>query len=164
MNTVRSSRKRVKRSAYSKAKDDEKVARNWNKAIGLYERGEYSVAILRCATSIELSLNFAIRQELVVDRDLPLSFVDKLLKNANGVRNKYLNIYLPIMEEWEEHKYLKKLWKSHIERINKNRNTIAHSGEFRSRKTAAQIMSSTQEVLEQIMSLYDHDAKLKRFE
>ena len=56
--------------------------RNWKKTHGLFTRGEYSVAVIRCGTCIELSVNFAVRQELVVKRELPLSFVDKLLKNA----------------------------------------------------------------------------------
>lgn len=97
-----------KRTPYSKASDDEKVRRNWNKAKRLYKRGEYSVAVLRCGTCVELVVNFAIRQELVVERDLPLPFVNKLLKSANGLRNKYQNIYLPIMAEWQEYDELKK--------------------------------------------------------
>ena len=107
-----------KRTPYSKASDDEKVARNWRKARGLYERGEYSVAVIRCGTCIELAVNFAIRQELIVERDLPLPFVDGLLKSANGLRNKYQNIYLPIMVEYEEHSLLRDLWKKRIEKIN----------------------------------------------
>ncbi len=62
-----------KRTPYSKASDDEKVKRNWNKANWLYRRGEYSVSILRCGTCVELAVNFAIRQDLVIDRVLYLS-------------------------------------------------------------------------------------------
>lgn len=150
-----------KKTPYLKVSDDEKVARNWNKALGLFERGEYSVAIIRCGTCIELAVNFAIRQELVVERDLPLSFVDKLLKSANGLRNKYLNIFLPIMEEYEEYDMLKRLWKNQIDKINLQRNSIVHSGEFRSRKVARPIMKKTYKALQEIMELYDHKAKIK---
>jgi hypothetical protein len=153
-----------KRTPYSKASDDEKVARNWKKAMGLYKRGEYSVAVLRCGTCVELAVNFAVRQELVVERNLPLPFVDKLLKSANGLRNKYYNIYLPIMAEWEEHDALKKLWKDNIDKINQERNAIAHSGEFRSKQVAQKVMKYTSHVLHEIMELYDHNVKIKAFE
>jgi len=152
-----------KRTPYSKAPDDEKVRRNWNKANGLYKRGEYSVAVLRCGICIELAVNFAIRQELVIEHNLPLSFVDKLLKSANGLRNKYYNIYLPIMIEWQEYNELKDLWNNHIDKINKERNTIAHSGEFRSRTLAIRVMEHTYEALQSIMDLYEHNAKIKKF-
>ncbi len=153
-----------KRTPYSKASDDEKVKRNWNKATGLYKRGEYSVAVLRCGTCIELAVNFAVRQELVVERDLPLPFVDKLLKSANGLRNKYQNIYLPIMAEWQEYDALKKLWKNHIDKINQERNAVAHSGEFRSQSVAKKVMEHTYEALQTIMDLHEHNASLKAFE
>ena len=43
------------------------------------------MAILRCGTCLELVVNLAIREELVECRKLPLTFVNKLLKNANGL-------------------------------------------------------------------------------
>ena len=153
-----------KRTPYSKASDDEKVRRNWNKATGLYKRGEYSVSVLRCGTCVELAVNFAIRQELVVERDLPLPFVDKLLKSAYGLRNKYHNIYLPIMAERQKYQELKKLWRDHIYKINRERNVIAHSGEFRSQLVAKKVMGHTYEALQKIIDLYEHDVKLKPFE
>ena len=99
------------RVPYNKLADDEKVRKNWNKALGLYEREEWSVAIIRCGTCLELAINFAIREELVSIRKLPLLFVDKLLRNSNGIHNKYQRIYLPIMDEYEEVERLKQLWK-----------------------------------------------------
>lgn len=153
-----------KRTPYSKASDDEKVSRNWKKARGLYSRGEYSVAIIRCGTCVELAVNFAVRQELVIERELPLPFVDKLLRSANGLRNKYQNIFLPIMAEYEEHDLLKKLWRKRIEKINKERNSIVHSGEFRSSTVAKPVMENTLAVLKEIMDLYDHSAALNDIE
>lgn len=153
-----------KRTPYLKLSDDEKVARNWKKARGLFSRGEYSVAVIRCATCVELAVNFAVRRELVVNRNLPLPFVDKLLKSANGLRNKYHNIFLPIMAEHEEQDELKRLWESNINKINLERNAIAHSGEFRSKSVARQVMERTHEALKGIMDLYEHQAKFKELE
>ena len=153
-----------KRTPYSKASDDEKVSRNWNKAVGLFSRGEFSVAVIRCGTCVELAVNFAVRQELVIERDLPLPFVNKMLKSANGLRNKYQNIFLPIMEEYEEHDELKKLWKDQIEKINKERNAVVHSGEFRAESVTRQVMERTYKSLKGIMDLYEHQAEFKKFE
>ena len=149
---------------YSKTSDDKKVERNWNKACGLFGRGEYSVSVVRCGTCVELAVNFAVRQELVFERNLPLPFVNRLLKSANGLRNKYQNILLPIMEEYEDYDSLTKLWNDKIEKINKERNAVAHSGEFRSESTAYKIMQATYEVLQAIMNLYEHKAKFKEIE
>ena len=87
----KSKTRKSKRIPYDSLSDDEKVRKNWNKTQGLYEREEWSVVVLRCGTCLELAMNFAIRQELVEDRKLPLKFVDKLLRNANGIHNKYQN-------------------------------------------------------------------------
>lgn len=152
-----------KKKPYSKASDDEKVARNWNKAIGLYEREEWSVAVLRCATCLELMVNFVVRQELVTESKLPLQFVDKLLHSANGIHNKYHNLYLPIMAQYEEHDELKRLWHQHIATVNSERNKIAHQGEFRNRKTAEKVMEHTSVAMHYIMGLYGYGAELPAF-
>lgn len=153
-----------KRIAYSNMKDDEKVLRNWRKAHSLYKKKEYSVTVLRCAICIELAVNFAIRQELVEKRKLPLLFVNKLLTSANGLRNKYLNIFLAIRANEEGYSKLKTLWGKRIEKISKERNSVAHSGEFRSKRVAKEIMKQTFAVLKEIMDLYNHSAKLKKIE
>lgn len=151
----------AKKTPYSEAMDDEKVERNWTKATRLFNRGEYSVSIVRCGTCVELVVNFAIRQELVDEHGLPLPFVDNLLKNANGLGNKYQKLYLPIMVDYEEHPSLKRLWNSHIEKINKERNAIVHSGEFRSKIIARNTLNRTYETLSELLKLYDHNVNIQ---
>lgn len=68
------------------------------------------------------------------------------------------------MEEYEDYDSLTKLWNDKIEKINKERNAVAHSGEFRSESTAYKIMQATYEVLQAIMNLYEHKAKFKEIE
>ena len=152
-----------RRTLYLQASDDEKVARNWRKAVGLYERGEYSVAVLRCATSLELAVSFAIRQELVTELELPLKFVNTLLEKANGITNKFQNLYLPIMAQYEEHDELKQLWNGRITKVNAERNKVAHQGEFRSRKAAEKVMTDTYAALRRIMGLYEFGDELEPF-
>lgn len=148
---------------YSQATDKDKVARNWRKAIGLFARKEYSVSVLRCATCLELALNFAVREELVDKLELPRKFADQLLKNANGIHNKFCNLYLPIMEQYEQYDALKQLWNSKIVEINRERNKVAHQGEFRSQKAATKVMENTFMALTMIMGLYDVGGDLEVF-
>lgn len=154
----------MKRKLYSSASDGEKVLRNWNKSKGLYTRREYSVAVLRCGTCVELVVNFAIRQELVTNHKLPLPFADTLLKNANGLYTKFQNLFLPIMEGHKKHADLKKIWKDDIIKINTERNGIAHRGEFRSQKVAKEVMKKTESVLGFIFGIYGNAYKIVPFE
>lgn len=156
--------RKAPRVPYDKLSDDEKVLKNWNKARGLYSRGEWSVAILRCGTCLELAVNFAIRQELVECRKLPLPFVDKLLRNANGIHNKYQNLYLPVMDEYQEVDSLKKLWLKTISGINEERNAVAHKGEFRSKPKATDIMEKTFAALTELLELHNSKSKVEVFE
>lgn len=112
---------------------------------------------------MELSVNAAIREELIEERQLPPPFVDKLLKSANGLHNKYQNIYLPIMEDCEQYKDLKRVWRIHIVKINKERNAVAHGGEFRSKSVAEDIVQHTPETLDKIMELHGYTGTIKPF-
>lgn len=152
MSKTRLTRKLKK--AYHEADDDEKVCRNWNKTLGLHNRGEYSAAVLRAAISLELMVNYAIRQELVEEKELPIDFVDKLLKDANGITRKYNGILLPIMKEYEEHRDLKLLWKRKIEKVNARRNRIAHGGEFDNKKPVFEILCLAHDALTEVMNLF----------
>lgn len=154
--------KRKPKKLYNDAEDDEKVRRNWTKTLGLFERGEYSAAVLRAAISLELMVNFAIREELVDTKDLPLDFVNKLLKDANGITRKYHGIFLPVMEEYEEHKELKVIWKTKIEKVNARRNKIAHGGEFENRKPVLDILCLTHDVLTEIMPLFGSNERFRK--
>ena len=151
-------------SLYNSFSDSEKVSKNWLKAIGLYSRGEWSVAILRCGTCLELAVNFAIREEFVKARKLPLRFVDKLLLNANGIHNKYQNLYLPIMNEYDEIDDLKKLWTEIISVVNKERNDVVHKGEFRNKIKATMIMQNTRAALTELMALHGCESRIAVFE
>ena len=68
------------------------------------------------------------------------------------------------MEEYQEHEELKRLWSSHIVKINKERNAIAHSGEFRSKSVADDVMRHTYEALDKIMDLHGYAGKIKPIE
>ena len=150
-----------RKTPYSMARDDEKVARNWTKTRGLYQRGEYSAAVLRAAISLELMVNYAIREELVGVKGLPLAFVDKLLRDANGITRKFTGIFLPIMEEYEEHDRLKQIWNGPIKKVNERRNRIAHGGEFDNESRVRETLNDAHSAITEIMGIFGSDQEFK---
>jgi hypothetical protein len=138
--------------------DPEKVFANWNKTLGLLERDEYSVAIVRAAVTIELAANIVIRAELVEKRNLPVDFVDKLLVWSNGLAGKFNKLIYPILEgspNYAAFRALAKEW----QKINEERNGVAHKGDFKSKSVAEDIVASARKVLQTMMADYQPTLK-----
>lgn len=137
---------------YEDRSDPEKLYSNWTKTVGLLERGEYSLAVVRAATCIELAANIIVRRKLVNDANLPLLFVDSLLMLANGLRNKIQRIVKPMYEDTEYKETLASLAKE-ILKINNNRNRIVHSGQFLREKTAEEIVIKTEQTIREMLQI-----------
>ena len=147
---------------YSTRSDLEKVLSNWTKTRGLFSRGEYSISIVRAATTAELAINYAIRQELNVNRKLPLEFVDKQLLDANGLRNKLDRLFVPIFAGTKHEIWAKDLRREFM-KLNKQRNDIAHRGEFRKKETARDHLQLAERELQNLISKYEKPFKLDKF-
>jgi hypothetical protein len=148
---------------YSERTELEKIKTNWNKVKGLYEREEWSTAILRASTAVELSANFVIRKELEEKQNIDEDFVSHLLLWANGIRGKFDKLLIPIFKNSDFKKELKKLNKK-VQDINKERNTIAHSGQFKKKPTAQKIVKESKLVIETLIREYEQDFELKIIE
>jgi hypothetical protein len=138
--------------------DPEKVFANWNKTLGLLERAEYSVAIVRAAVTVELAANIVIRAELVKKRKLPVHFVDSLLKWANGPAGKFEKLIYPILrgsKNYQSFQLLAEDWK----KINEERNSVAHRGDFKGKRVAGDIVSRARTVLQTMMATYEPTLK-----
>ena len=138
--------------------DPEKVFANWTKTLGLLERGEYSVAVVRAAVTVELAANIVIRAELVERRNLPVDFVDSLLMWSNGLAGKFNKLIYPILKgspHCESFKSTTADW----EKINKERNSVAHSGEFKAKGVAEDIVSRARKVVQTMLSGYEPTLK-----
>ncbi|WP_167597977.1 hypothetical protein [Leeuwenhoekiella sp. ZYFB001] len=146
---------------YSERTDIEKIQSNWTKINGLFSREEWSSAILRASTAVEISANYVVRQELELKRNLEPEFVNHLLKWANGVQGKFDKLLVPIFKGSEFQKELKKLNKK-VRDINKERNLIAHSGQFKKKSTAKRIIEESEIVINTLIKKYDNDFKLKK--
>lgn len=148
--------------AYSKRSDLEKVISNWKKTIGLFKRREYSLSILRAAVTAELASNYVIRQELCVNHGLPHSFVDKQLKLANGLQGKLDRLYMPILEGTDLLEKVKDIAKQ-LKQLNKQRNDIAHKGEFRKRETAEKFIALAENQINSLINNYEATFQLLKF-
>lgn len=126
---------KIAKIPYDERTDDEKLESNWKKGRKQFQREDWSACVIRAATSAEISANIYIRQFLQSDFSLPSSFVDALLKSANGLDGKFKRLIKPAAEHrgtWSELKSLQKK----IESLNDHRNGVAHSGQFKSKKDA----------------------------
>ena len=149
----------VKTIPYAQLSDIEKISKNWNKTLGLYNRREYSNAVVRCCTCLELGTNYAIRQEFA-EYGLPIDVVNKLLRNSNGLSHKYNKLYLPLIQRWDHFEAHKKLWRP-ISKINLVRNNIVHGGEFKNKKTASNALKGAYRILDSLLEYCEPRIRLK---
>lgn len=147
---------------YSKRSDLEKVESNWTKTLGLFARKEYSLSIVRAAVTAELALNYAIRYELHDNHGLPLEFIDKQLMWANGITGKLDRLYVPILDGTKQEAQTREIAKS-IKILNKQRNDIAHRGEFRKKETALQFVELAEKEVNTLLKRYEGDFSLSKF-
>ncbi len=152
---------RKAKKSYSERTDAEKIRSNWNKTIGLFEGGEYSVSIIRAATTVELATNLVIRAELVRKRKLPSDFVDHLMVWANGLIGKLNKIIFPILKGIPRHKTFKKLEKE-IQQVNTERNGVVHRGEFKTREIARATIEPAHRVILGLVRPYEKKFKIKK--
>lgn len=137
---------------YEDRSDPEKLHSNWTKTAGLLKRGEYSLAVVRAATCIELAANIVVRRKLVDDAHLPLPFVNSLLMLANGLRNKIQRLIQPMYKGTVHENELASLAKK-ILKINDHRNRIVHSGDFRGKKSAEEIVTKTEQIIREMLQI-----------
>jgi hypothetical protein len=152
---------KLAKKTYSKRTDTEKLESNWTKTLGLFERAEYSMAIIRAGTCAEIAANILIRSELVQKRGLDPLFVDSLLRWANGLQGKFSRIILPLFAGSARHATLKKHIKE-IGAVNDARNELAHGGHFASKKKAESLLRVAHSVCNSLISHDTSSPKLRQ--
>ncbi len=128
---------------------------------GLFNRKEWSSAIFRASTAVELAANYVIRQEFEHKRNLDTDFVNHLLIWANGVQGKFSKLLIPIFKGTKFQKQLKNLNKK-VADINKERNSIAHSGQFKKKSTAEKIIKESEIIIHTLINNYDPQFRLNK--
>lgn len=118
------------------------------------QRNEWSAAITRAATAAEIAANIAVRHELQEQRQIEASFVDHLLKWANGLAGKLDKLLRPLHTTKARQKAFKSLQKK-AQKINDQRNLVVHSGNFMNKKEAEEVVALAREFIEQIVGTYN---------
>lgn len=150
-----------KRKPYSERTDIERLESSWRKLQGLMDRKEWSAAITRAATAAEIAANIAVRHELQEQRQLESSFVDHLLKWANGLAGKLEKLLRPLHTTKDRQNIFKSL-KKKAQKINDQRNLVIHSGNFMNQKEAEDIVAIAKEFIEEMVGEYHKDYKLEQ--
>lgn len=144
---------RKSKTPYSERTDLDKLESNWNKVSGFMGREEWSAAITRAATAAEIAANIAVRHELQHQRGLEATFVDHLLIWANGLAGKLDKLLRPLHTTKEKQAVFKAL-KKQAERINTQRNLVAHSGHFMNKKEAEEVVELSRNFIENLIAPY----------
>lgn len=146
-------RANTRKKPYSQHTDLEKIRKNWIKVRGFIRLKQWSGAIVRAATATEIAANLAIRQELVEIRGLDDEFVDHLLKWANGLQGKFDKLLIPVTRQDEWQPIFKQL-RTRAADINTERNSIAHSGQFKKKSTATRVVKEARDIILTLVAPY----------
>lgn len=141
---------------YSERTDLERLESNWRKSVKLFQRDDFSGALVRATTAIEISANLLIREELVTRKGLEAKFVDSLMLWANGINGKFNKIILPYFKADENRKGLYEVLKGlkgGIEVINKERNLIVHTGKFKNKEKTLNLIRNSQKVIKVLLEI-----------
>ena len=149
----------VVKKPYRKRTGLEKIRTQWHKLTGLHGEEQWSAAVVRAATAAELAANFAIRKEFE-STGLSSEFVDSLLRWANGIDGKFNRLLLPLVEVSEQKTASFKQLKRLVENINRERNAIVHSGQFRTETDATAIIAEARELIEGMVRMHGEDFTL----
>ena len=140
-------------SPYNDRSDLDKIQSQWNKIGGLMMRGrDWSAVIVRAATSAEIAANVAVRQRFSTS-GFDNTFVDSLLKWANGVEGKFARLIIPSETDGARKAQLIAL-KGHADRINLKRNEIVHRGAFAEKPEAEEIVDLAKQVVHGLVQHY----------
>ena len=86
--------------------------------------------------------------------------MNHLLIWANGIRGKFDKLIVPLFINTDLAKELKTLNKK-AQEINRERNSVAHSGQFKEKLIATKVMDVSKEITEALISIYENDFQLK---
>lgn len=142
------------------ASDLEKIKTGWRKTLSLFEKKEWSGAVIRAAITIEIAADLVIREELEVNRKLDADFVESLLVWAHGSHEKFTRIILPLLKNSERFAALKKI-QEHIFYVDEERNSVVHSGITKQRRTAERVLALSREIIEALVRKYHGQFELR---
>ena len=153
--------RRKNKKPYSERSDLEKIQSNWRKIRGFIDREEWSSAVVRAATVAEIATNLVVKHELQEKRGLESEFVDHLMLWANGIQGKYQKLIMPSVKGRKFQKEFASLQKK-IGNLNKERNSVAHQGQFKKKSTAVRVVGEAREIINILVEKYHKGFKLEQ--
>jgi hypothetical protein len=142
------------RKPYEERTDLEKCQSQWWKLTGLHDREEWSAALVRAATAAEIACNYAIRTEISSQGKLRSDVVDRLLRDANGLKGKIDRLLMPLVKGTKKESAISRLkLRALADEINDARNGIVHRGEFRNEKAATKTIETTRRFVQGLVRL-----------
>jgi len=146
---------------YRERTDAQKILANWAKTRGLLRKREYSMAIVRAAISVELAANLVIRNEYGRAGEKSTDEIDRLLVAANGMRGKFQRHILKIFKSTPQRAEVAGLNRLCVE-INDHRNSVVHSGLFKKKEEAREVLEKAYSVISTMVPWYEVGFSLKR--
>lgn len=149
-----------KKIPYAQRTDVEKIKSNWSKTRGLYKRKEYSMSVVRAAIAVELAANLAIRAHYSQAGTHTPEEVNNLLRAANGLRGKFQKHILKFTKNTAE-KASTKVLNNLCQEINDQRNSVCHSGVFKQKKEAKQVIDQAHQVATALVTKHEPTFAIK---
>lgn len=147
---------------YNDRSDLEKLRSQWRKVQGIFERKqEWSAAIVRAATAMEIAANIAIRKRFEADSQFTAEFVDSLLIWANGIDGKFKRLIIPSETDDKRRRSLNAL-KATVEKLNKQRNAIVHRGSFSNPEEATEFVKLARKVAMRLVQPWEPTFTLEK--
>ena len=142
-----------RRKPYDKRTDIQKIRSQWTKLSGLHDRTDWSAAVVRAATATEIAVNLAIRREFASRSQFDETFVNGLMRWANGLPGKLDRLLIPLLRGRKKLETIKEL-RPLAQRIHDKRNEIAHRGEFCSERVSTALIDDCQKFVHGVVRLY----------
>ena len=120
---------------YQTRSDPEKLLAQWKKISGLCLRKDWSAAVVRAATAVEIAANIAVRKLYDDTGETDVAKINLELKNANGMVGKLKKI-LEKKAPDEPQKVAYRAIRGACKDLNVKRNSNVHSGEFCNKREA----------------------------
>lgn len=147
---------------YDDRSDVEKLRSQWRKVQGIFQRkNEWSAAIVRAGTAMEIAANIAIRKRFEADSKFSAEFVNTLLIWANGIDGKFKKLIIPSETDPKRRKALNAL-KATVERLNQERNAIVHKGAFSNATEATEFVRLARKISLKLIEPWEPDFKLEK--
>lgn len=142
---------------YEQRTNAEKVETNWIKTRGLFDREDWSLAIVRAAICLELAADLAVY--VILFEQYETAKIKSLLRACRGINKKFKNYILPSAVGTDLEQATQSLFDRASE-VSRERNRICHGGTFLNDAEATAHLATAHGVLVPLVRRYEPDFTL----